>query len=442
MKKITLLLFLLTISIGYSQSLPIDFSDALDNNFVGVSGSVFSSDVSPTDGGNAVGKIVGGADQWNSRIDLALGTYIDMTTANKTFTFEFYTTEAVVMNGLFQIGNEESAGYAIEMTFATDGAIGWQTITLDFSGATNAYPNAAAAVVYGQYAQVSIFTNFGDTGTSTYYVDDIAGAANGGSIAVEPAPVDAPGVPSIVPGDVISLYSDAYTDVAATWNPAWGQSTVVTDEVIAANNVKKYSNFSFSGIEPTGGTIDASPSTGMTHVNFDYWTSDTSELKLKLVDYRGDGTWGGDNIEVELGIVISATESWETFSLSLSDYTDANGSFALNDLGQFVLSAVGASNSVYIDNLYFSNGSALSVKQYEIVGLNAYPNPTINSWNISAENETINSIEIFNVLGKSVISLRPNSREVTINASNLATGMYFSVISTDGGTSTRKLIKK
>jgi len=191
MKKITLLISLLIASFGFSQSLPIDFSDPLDNGFVGVSGSVFSADVSPTDGANAVGKIVGGTDQWNSRINLALDTYIDMTTASKTFTFEFYTTEAVPMQGLFQIGNEENGGFPIEMQFTTDGSIGWQTITLDFIGSDNGYPNCQTCpdpqpLVYGQYAQVSVFTNFGDNGTSTYYVDDIAGAANGAAV---PAPL-------------------------------------------------------------------------------------------------------------------------------------------------------------------------------------------------------------------------------------------------------------
>ena len=112
--------------------LPIDMEDPADDAWVGDGGAIYSLETalfSP----NTVGKIVGGTDQWNSRVDLALGTYIDMTTANKTFTFEFYTTEAVVMTGLFQIALEEEGGFPIEMTFTTNGAIGWETITLDFN---------------------------------------------------------------------------------------------------------------------------------------------------------------------------------------------------------------------------------------------------------------------------------------------------------------------
>ena len=187
MKKITLLFSLLAVSIGNAQSLPIDFDDALDANFTAAGGATFTV---TADGTNAIGQIIGGADQYNSRIDLALDTYIDMTTAAKTFTFEYYTTEAVAMNGLLQIGAEEAGGFAIEKGFVTDGNIGWETITIDFVDATNGYPNAAVPVVFGQYAQISVFTNFADTGVSTYWIDDIAGAANGAAVLPPAAAVD------------------------------------------------------------------------------------------------------------------------------------------------------------------------------------------------------------------------------------------------------------
>ncbi len=50
--------------------------------------------------------------------------------------------------------------------------------------------------------------------------------------------INTPGVSAPTPlardaGDVISIFSDAYTDVAETnFNPNWGQSTVVTTETM------------------------------------------------------------------------------------------------------------------------------------------------------------------------------------------------------------------
>ena len=98
-----LLLMLLALGV-YAQdpSLPIDMEDAADDAFVGAGGAVYSLETVLFSPDN-VAKIEGGTDQWNSRIDLALGTYIDMTTTAKTFTFEFYTTTTDVMTGLFQM---------------------------------------------------------------------------------------------------------------------------------------------------------------------------------------------------------------------------------------------------------------------------------------------------------------------------------------------------
>ena len=106
-----------------------------------------------------------------------------------------------------------------------------------------------------------------------------------------------------------------------------------------------------------------------------------------------------------------------------------------------VISAVGASNSVYIDNIYFSIGSALSVERNEIKDLAVYPNPTTSKWVITTLSEKVKSVEVFDMLGKKVISLNPDSREVIIDASNLAKGMYVTKISSEEGVSTRKLVK-
>ena len=251
------------------------------------------------------------------------------------------------------------------------------------------------------------------------------------------APTDAPATPSFAETDVISIFSDAYTDLAATWNPGWGQTTVLEDEAIAGNAVKKYSTFTFTGIEPSAGTVDA---TAMTHINFDYWTSDATELKMKLVDYNGDGTWGTDNTEVEVVKSVS-TGAWGTISIPFSEFTAINTAINFNDIGQLVLSATGATNPVYIDNIYFSNASALSTTSFLITDLSFYPNPTKNSLTISSKN-SIDNAQIFNVLGKKVIDITINKSSKTIDVSNLASGIYLLKYSINNATGTAKFIKQ
>ena len=338
MKKTLLLVFVLILamsSVLFAQEpvLPIDMEVTEDDAWAGDGGSVYSLESAMFSPDN-VGKIVGGTDTWNSRVNLVLETYIDMTTANKTFTFEFYTTEAVPMTGLFQIGNEAAGGYVIEMQFTTDGAIGWETITLDFNGATNGWPNAGEPVVFGQYAQVSIFTNFGDAGTSTYYFDDIAGAANGAVIPTNPEPTDAPPVPTHAEEDVIPVYTEVYTDLAGTnFNPGWGQATTVTvDYVAAGNNTIKYENLNYQGTQYTNQDVSL-----FEYLHVDFWTNNSTSLDFYLIS---------PGAETNYTLPITP-DTWVSVDIPLTDYVPPVN---LADVFQFKVVGDGA---VFFDNWFF-----------------------------------------------------------------------------------------
>ena len=303
----------------------------------------------------------------------------------------------------------------------------WGTVSIPLTEFTA----ANAAIMFNDIGQLVLSA----TGaTNPVYIDNFYFSK---VTAVATAPTTAPTAPTAAAADAISLFSDSYTDVAATWNPAWGQTTVVEDETIAGNPLKKYSSFTFSGIEPTGGTIDAS---AMTHINVDYWTSDATELKIKLVDYNGDGTWGGDNTEAEITKAIT-TGSWGTVSIPLTEFTAANAAIMFNDIGQLVLSATGATNPVYIDNFYFSNGAVASVNDNLIAKISFYPNPAQNFINISSD-QNIQNIKIYSVLGKVVKSISVESNFKEINISDLNSGIYLIKYSINNTTGSSKFIKK
>lgn len=323
------------------------------------------------------------------------------------------------------LGNDVSGGVSLELTATTGGDA------------------ASEANIFFDNVKITLTDAAAPTCDDGIMNGDEEGIDCGGSCpdacpATEPT--DAPPAPTADAADVISLFSDEYTDLAATWNPAWGQTTVVTDETIASNPVKKYSNFTFSGIEPTGGTIDATAAPAKTHINVDYWTSDATELKIKLVDYRGDGAWGGDNIEVEITKPVT-TGAWGVVSIALSEFTEINPTMILSDIGQLVLSATGATNPVYIDNLYFVNSPTAGLDDFDSASFNVYPNPSNNVWNVKSNNTVINAIHVFDVLGKQVLSLQPKSNNVSIDANELTKGLYFAKIESDTGISSIKLIK-
>lgn len=82
----------------------------------------------------------------------------------------------------------------------------------------------------------------------------------------------------------------------------------------------------------------------------------------------------------------------------------------------------------------------MGINEFDAETFFVYPNPTNNIWNIKG-NQNIDFIEVFDIQGKQVISLNPNSETVSINASVLTNGVYFVKLTSENGTKSFKLIK-
>ncbi len=175
-----------------------------------------------------------------------------------------------------------------------------------------------------------------------------------GSAGALDGPAAAAPVPTVSADSVISLFSNAYTNVTVdTWNPFWEFSTAeVTDIQIAGDDVKLYKKLNFVGIEFTSQTIDA---TNMTHFHLDLWTPDpveSAEFEAKLVDFGADGVFGGDN-DAEIAVKVTSptlvSETWIGVDISLSGLPNRA------HVAQLILVGNEFLNNVYVDNLYFYN---------------------------------------------------------------------------------------
>jgi hypothetical protein len=164
----------------------------------------------------------------------------------------------------------------------------------------------------------------------------------------------APTPPVRNPSDVISLYSNAYTNVpVSTWNARYLFSTVNEFFVqVAGDDVIRYRDLNFVGIEFFNPTVNAS---GMTTLHMDIWTPDPTNapnnFKVLLADLGADGAFGGDNDsnhEVTITAPRLQTGGWVSLDIPLSSFTGLN---ARSNLGQMVLS--GTLPNIYMDNVYF-----------------------------------------------------------------------------------------
>ena len=81
--------------------------------------------------------------------------------------------------------------------------------------------------------------------------------------------------------------------------------------------------------------------------------------------------------------------------------------------------------------------SSLSIEDDPMNDLNISPNPTQNYWKISSS-VNLESIELFDVVGRKIFSVTPSSKNFKINGSSLSNGVYFLILNKKNR---RRLIK-
>ena len=302
---------------------------------------------------------------------------------------------------------------------------GGTTVVPQITLATTTDPSASRTITQASSipgdATVVVTSQDGTT-TKTYTVSFYIGAPT----------ADAPTPPARNAVDVISIFSDAYNNISgANYNPFWSQSGFASANSAfeptgtggSGNVVLAYPNFNYQGIE-FNGAYDIS---AMEFLHLDIWTVDGVAPNIIVISSgaeipnpipNGDGAWQSIDIPVS-GITGNP--------LSAIQFKFEGGN--------------GTTQGIYVDNLYFYKGSPLAIDEFTSTEFNVYPNPTDNFWNIRS-NQRINSIQIFDVLGKQVMTLTPNSETALINASGLTNGIYFARLNSIIGTKSIKLIKK
>lgn len=243
----------------------------------------------------------------------------------------------------------------------------------------------------------------------------------------------APTPPARNAADVVSLFSDAYSNIGLSELPtSWSQTGFEAVTLDGSNNTWRLTNCEFLGIvSDYGSGTDLSD---MEFMHIDYWNSSntTNELLVKIVNTIS----GGEDTE-SLGTTV--TGSWQSIDIDMSLFD--NGSLANRaQITQYLIDSAGPGAVIYIDNFYFYK-APLSVDAFDANSLKVFPNPTQSSWNIKST-QSITNIEVFNILGKKVLTLIPNSLEAIIDSSNLNTGLYIAKVSTAIGSQSIKLVKK
>ena len=496
MKKITLLLILLTVSFGYSQT------DVLEN-FDGTAPTITWADdnggatvaISTTQassGANSVELITAAAGQpWQGAQLVMQDNKIDMRDAttgvgtNKVVTFNLYSTSPKRFLVKLSTPDLGSTTADESKTAVSHGGTGWELMTADFTvGADLGQPGYNPP--NDQFGSIVFFPLFNlDTNVdgwcagcgmnsalvTTTYVDDVtswAGDAIGppaetcsdGIMNQDEEGVDCGGVCSACPtpptgppttpparaaADVVSIYGNAYTQTPTDGYQTFG-SAVVTEIDYSGNTILSTttpdngSGFQYQYFGTTPPNIDLS---GMTNMHIDFYfegsPSAVGTVFIVIAQYS-DGT----NIQKNFDPTSLASSTWHEMDVAFTAF-DGNPGYARDDIQQVIVQVAGDEGSLvgpfYVDNLYFHNNMVLSAEDFNKASFKVFPNPTQDSWTVNAQNAEIETIKLYDILGKNVLSLSPNESETVIDGSSLKSGLYFAQIKTATGISSMKLIK-
>lgn len=349
------------ISDGTNPDLPGTITDILVDNMYFYAGEVIQSPTFPLDfenGETLTGAFDGGANgfntdnpdqsgintsskvyqfnkvagsEWYSGVFHIFNTNIDPGKGS-AFKFKIWSPKENI-NVRFQLEKEGADGNPpnifIDQTLTQSNT--WVEMTFDFSNTPLNLSNG--------YDKIVIFPDFNEgnqvpvPSDVIYYLDDIDQSEGEGGNSSEPSE-SAPD-PSQGAGDVISIFSDAYSNVAGTdFFPNWGQATVVTEEMINGNNTLKYSGLNYQGIV-LNSNLDVS---GMDFLHIDYWTANSTLLNAFIIS--------PGPVETGIPLMVPTGGSWNSIDIPLEDFSPVD----LMDVFQMKFDGNG---DIYLDNIYF-----------------------------------------------------------------------------------------
>jgi|GEM_PF-3169230 len=187
----------------------------------------------------------------------------------------------------------------------------------------------------------------------------------------------------------------------------------------------------FSFVAPASGEVQVSTDIGGTMDDSEIAVydasgvncADLSTLPAELTCDQDSGTVVGSGYMNVLDMTVANTNSvipGNTYYIQVSGYSDNRGTFGIQVFDQLTLS---------VDDLVLTKG------------FKYYPNPVKDRLTVSAKNE-IKQLLIVNMLGQTVRTISPNSRDYQLDFSDLSSGIYFVKASVDNTEGTFRIVKK
>ena len=270
----------------------------------------------------------------------------------------------------------------------------------------------------------------------------------GGSCSpcITPPAVPAPTPPARPTADVVSIYSDAYTNIAFdNFDAGWCGGAASTEVQIAGNNtLRKNTGVVCQGIDFQSNRQNL---TDFTHIHFDFYITDTDltgdVFNVKLVHFGGTGA---EVSALEVNINGGTTpqlvaNQWVSVDVPITALGGVvAGNLTRSDIAQIGITTAMVDN-VWYDNIYLHKNTVLSSDSFTVSKFKLYPNPASNVINIEATAD-VQNISVYNLLGQEVMNRQTSGTSVSLDVSSLNAGVYVIKTMIDGNVSSTKFIKE
>ena len=356
-----------------------------------------------------------------------IGTF-SLDATNSTVKIMVYKTVISDVGLKFVIPSSGSLG---EIKVANTVTNAWEELTFDFSSHIG-LPEAIGI------DQIVVFPDFdlaGRTQDNICYFDNISFSP----ATVPGSPAEAAPTPTLAEANVISIFSDAYTNIGGVnLNPNWGQSTVVTEMAIEGNNTLLYTGLNYQGTE-----FSAQNVSGMTYLHIDYWTDNSTALKFFVISQT-------PTVDSDYHTFAIVSEQWVSVDIPLTTFPNVD----LTDVFQFKVEGNG---TIYWDNFYFysnlvgvDNTSETLPQKFTLE--QNFPNPfnPFTTLRYDLPEDALVNITIYDMLGREVKTLVNTTQDagfksVVWNATNdhgkpVSAGVYLYQIQAGDFVQTKKMV--
>lgn len=353
------------------------------------------------------------------------------------------------------MGTTDAENYNLSNTILLDGTAQFDIDGTVFGGTT--FPagtvvdaTAFIPVVAGEYSSITVNISSGDytfTAAPIYPLISITGIAVGGW------------------GDGFDFDMTTEDGIIYRYNALTIDGTPGTNELKFRTNHNwvdpNYGGTGWpSGIATTGPDNITCTASGTYDVVFNLTTGEFT-FSFPLISLTGQafGGWG-DGFDFDLTTTdganysiasITATETNGAKFRSNHSWTAPNLNYGSTSFPTGIALATTGDNIPVVAGTYgvtfnrvtgeFNFGDPLATSTFNSKNFKVYPNPTSNVWNFASVKQNIESIQIVDMLGKTVMTISPKEMSATVDASSLSRGLYFAKIATANATETAKLMK-